>query len=366
MSMTAPSRDELLAIVRKYSSSLGQTIARDGEESGDSHFWQEMLDMFFVRGLVQSKTTSDDLLFFVNLLSLEFGGGGFNDEGKIFAEPCFVRRWQPQLSKVLGDRTREVDWRRSFYLNLVVHTTYTLTVSICSREELLRYRNSSGSSLESIYKITKNVFASPSRSNFQTKSSKASETVSSYPDIYFSVDDHDDTFEHLILKNEDHCYCVLLHATGGAAFGSGRLIRGKDGSRSSAVVTLFSGFVSYEMVRSAFESGKLSFGFLHLGGKSERLVMRGPGGRGEVDVIVTRVPDPSEEPVEAPSPIPSEKTGAKLGIGTIVRKAADAAKHAYLAASSGPNEDLIPLRCSLLSVSLDWETLAHDLLFKGL
>jgi len=35
-----------------------------------------------------------------------------------------------QLEKVINSNTVEVDWERSFYLNLIAHTSYTVTVAI--------------------------------------------------------------------------------------------------------------------------------------------------------------------------------------------------------------------------------------------
>ncbi|MBA0595589.1 hypothetical protein Gorai_012455 [Gossypium raimondii] len=52
------------------------------------------------------------------------------------------------------------------------------------------------------------------------------------------------------------------------------------------------------------------------------------------------------------------------------RKAASvvslAAKHAYAAAAatSTSDEEMIPLKCCLMSITLPWEHIAHDLLFK--
>lgn len=67
------------------------------------------------------------------------------------------------------------------------------------------------------------------------------------------------------------------------------------------------------------------------------------------------------------SPIQISKRG--LGIGTIFRQAASvatmAAKQAYAAASTTQTEEeMLPLRCCLISISLPWEHIAHDLLFK--
>jgi len=35
-----------------------------------------------------------------------------------------------QLEKVINSNTVEVDWEHSFYLNLIAHTFYTVTVAI--------------------------------------------------------------------------------------------------------------------------------------------------------------------------------------------------------------------------------------------
>lgn len=59
-----------------------------------------------------------------------------------------------------------------------------------------------------------------------------------------------------------------------------------------------------------------------------------------------------------------------FGIGSVFRKAASvasvAAKHAYAAAaaSSTSDDEMLPLKCCLMSISLPWEHIAYDLLFK--
>uniref|UniRef100_A0A453AS11 Uncharacterized protein n=1 Tax=Aegilops tauschii subsp. strangulata TaxID=200361 RepID=A0A453AS11_AEGTS len=35
------------------------------------------------------------------------------------------------LEKLINANSTEVDWERSFYLNLVAHTSYTVTVALC-------------------------------------------------------------------------------------------------------------------------------------------------------------------------------------------------------------------------------------------
>lgn len=59
-----------------------------------------------------------------------------------------------------------------------------------------------------------------------------------------------------------------------------------------------------------------------------------------------------------------------LSFSAVVRRAASvasvAAKHAYAAASAtrSSDEEMIPLKCCLMSISLPWEHIAHDLLLK--
>lgn len=380
-----PSRDELLSMVRKHSNLLVQ-IPDDGHEASDiemdGQFWHEMLDLYFIRYRVSQGRQEDDLVFFVKNMNLH--GYGFNDnvEG---GPPFFVRRWTSQLEKVLGGDPAHVDWRRSFYLNLIAHTSFTVTVAICSIQALHRHQNGEDTSLSPIYKVVKTVYASPSRVNFQLDHKKAVETLPAYPNICFAVDDFDDTFDAVVLSETDHCFCVLLNAHGGAAFpaehdnfDSHRSQRTDSDSEISkkSKLTLFSGFVSYQMVREAFDAGKSRFGSLlsigHVSSKADRLYMRGPGGRGEVEVAVSGIADQSQEDFGPHSPIQlPKKGGLGIDIGTIVHRAASAAsmiaKNAYAAASSPKNSDreLLPLKCCLMSISLPWEYIAHDLLFKA-
>ncbi|KAK0576190.1 hypothetical protein LWI29_013503 [Acer saccharum] len=380
-----PSRSELLSMVRKHSNLLGKTIV-EGEDASDVEmdfaFWHDVFDLYFICGKESRGRHDDDLLFFVRKASLQ--GYGFNDNVQD-AAPYFVRRWAPKLDNLLGKSSMEVDWRRSYYLNMIAHTSFSVTVAICSHEVLQNYQAGQNTPLSPIYKVVKTVYASPSRVNFHLDSKKAMETTPAYPDICFAVDDFDSTFDAVVLSDTDHCYCVLLNAHDGAAFPSGkdphessssnnsslRVDTGSGNTRNSKL-TLFSGFVSYQMVREAYDAGKSGFGSLlsfgHSPGKTDRLYMKGPGGRGEVEVAVSGVADQSQQDSGPFSPVVSK---GGFGIGSIVRKAASvasvAAKHAYAAAAatSTSEDEMLPLKCCLMSVSLPWDQIAYDLLFKG-
>ncbi|XP_077233886.1 CW7 [Tasmannia lanceolata] len=381
-----PSRYELLSMVRKHSHLLGKTTIDDEDASDvemDAQFWHEMLDLYFIRARESKGRQDDDLIFFVRKLNLN--GYGFNDtmEG---IPPYFVRRWAPKLEKVIGGNSADVDWRRSFYLNLIAHTSFTVTIAICSIQALQKHQKGADTPLSPVYKVVKTVYASPSRVDFQLDSKKAQETVPAYPNICFAIDDFDSTFDAVVLTELDHCYCVLLNAHGGAAFPTEKVPHDCSPSRVSSLgvdtgkamvskVTLFSGFVSHQMVREAYDAGKSRFGSLlsigHIPAKADRLYMRGPGGRGEVEVAVSDIADQSQQISGPTSPVQISKRGFGIGLGTIVHRAASAAsvaaKHVYAAAAATTKSDVDPwpLKCCLMSISLPWENIAHDLLFKG-
>ncbi|KAB2082782.1 hypothetical protein ES319_A05G220900v1 [Gossypium barbadense] len=326
-----PSRFDLLSIVKKHSNLLGKTVVEEEDASDvemDGQFWHDVFDLYFVRGKESKRRQDDDLLFFVR----KWREHGFNDKNGV--APYFVRRWALELDKLVGESFSEVDWRRSFYLNMIAHISYSVTVAICSQQVLRNRQVGQDTPLSSIYKIVKTVYASPSRVNFHLDSKKEVETTPAYPDICFAIDDFDSTFD--------------------------------------AVLTLFSGFVSYQMVRDAYDDGHSRFGsFLSVGhssGKTDRLYMKGPGGRGEVEVAVSGVADQSKQYSGPFSPIKSKRG---LRLGSMFRKAASvvslAAKHVYAAAAatSTSDEEMIPLKCCLMSITLPWEHIAHDLLFKS-
>lgn len=378
-----PSRFELLSMVKTHSKFLGKTILEEEEPSDvemDPLFWHEVLDLYFICGKEPRGRQEDDLVFFVRKMSFQGYESNNNSEEN---SPYFVRRWAPKLDDLLGENLVNVDWRRSFYLNLIAHTTFSVTVAICSHEALKTYQTGKDKPLSPIYKVVKTVYASPSRINFHLDSRKEVETAPAYPDICFAVDDFDSTFDAVVLTDVDHCYCVVLNAHDGAAFPTEKKLQGQsnicDSPKSeasaektkSSKITLFSGFVSYQMVRDAYDAGRTGFGSLlslHSSGKTDRIYMKGPGGRGEVEVAVSGVVDQSKHEYSQHS------SNKGLSFSAVVRRAASAAsvaaKHAYAAASatarsSDEEGEMTPLKCCLMSVSLPWEHISHDLLLKG-
>ncbi|GLT93622.1 hypothetical protein SLE2022_114050 [Rubroshorea leprosula] len=380
-----PSRYDLLSMVKKHSSLLGKSVVEEQDASDvvmDRRFWHDVFDLYFIRGEESRGRQDDDMIFFVRKSMSK--RVGFNDDDEETA-PYFVRRWAPELDELLmGESLAEVDWRRSFYLNMIAHTKYSVTVAICSHRQLRNHQAGQSTSLSSIYKVVKTVYASPSRVNFHLDAKKAMETAPAYPDICFAVDDFDSTFDAVVLTDTDHCYCVLLNVLDGPAFPREKEV--DDGNSSNNLplrvetnsekihnskLTIFSGFVSYQMVRDAYDAGRSRLGSLLLLGnsprKTDRLYMKGPGGRGEVEVAVSGVSDQSQQDADPYSPVITKKGS---GIGSFFRKAASfaslAGKQAYAAAANTDSDDkILPLKCCLMSITLPWEHIAYDLLFKG-
>ncbi|KAK8642651.1 hypothetical protein V6N13_011988 [Hibiscus sabdariffa] len=341
-----PSRFDLLSMIIKHSNLLGKTVVEEEDAFDiemDGHFWHDIFDLYFLRGKESRRRQDDDLLFFVR----KWGEHGFDDKNGV--APYFVRSW---------------------------------IIAIGSEHVLRNHQVGQGTPLSAFYKVVKTVYASPSRVNFHFDSKKEVETTPAYPDICFAIDDFDSTFDAVVLTNTDHCYCVLLNAVDGAAFPSETDTNDSCSSNKSPLrvdtdsmkmknckLTLFSGFASYQMVRGAYDDGHSPFENLlsigHSSGKTDRLYMKGPGGHGEIEVAVSGVADQSKQYSGPSSPVMS-KRGSRLG--SLFRKAASvvsvAAKQAFEAATSNSDEEMIPLKCCLMSITLPWEDIAHDLLFK--
>ncbi|CAK9143585.1 unnamed protein product [Ilex paraguariensis] len=148
-----PPRFELLSMVRKHSNLLGKTTVDEQDASDvemDPRFWHDVIDLYFIRGKESRGRQDDDLIFFVRKMSLH--GYGFNDnvEGN---SPYFVRRWAPKLDNLFSESSVDVDWRRSFYLNLIAHTSFSVTVAICSHQVLRNYQSGQDTPLSPIYKV---------------------------------------------------------------------------------------------------------------------------------------------------------------------------------------------------------------------
>ena len=193
--VTGVSRVELLEIVRKQ---FGGGVPMDGR------YWCELLDLFCVRGWGGSRHF-DDALYFVPQ-SQPQPQSQSQPQGE--SAPFFTRPWGPNLSAVLGGEDglwSSVDWRASFFLNLVCHTAFTLTVATATRAELDRHRLDPRTPINAMHKMTKRVYASPCRQRIDGKREGGSSDEGGAIDIYFATDEADDTFEQVVSSLSPQC-----------------------------------------------------------------------------------------------------------------------------------------------------------------
>ncbi|KAK3247880.1 hypothetical protein CYMTET_42636 [Cymbomonas tetramitiformis] len=338
--------------------------------------WRMAYESMFLRDKPQCRSTTeqDDLLFFVRADHKE---GDEGEDGSFF-----VRRWSSELPEDIADPEAgpdaapnpiaDIDWRQSVYLNLVLQTTFTLTVAICSRQAIEAKKQGAAISWSPLAKVSKPVFASPTRISVD---SKEEFSKPSYPLIYFAVEDYESAFESMVLTDPDHCLCVLLSARGGPALGGER--RGSEAERQSSVaasleseagharVLLFSGFVGFQQLQEAYHTSHRRFLGL-LPGKSghAKVMMKGPGGNGVSEVAVTDADVRQDEDSEAGEGDASHSNG--LTFGGLYKASLGAVKQVGGALVGRPPTPKggNRLQCSLMSVSLPWWCVTHDILFR--
>merc|ERR1740128_90477 len=163
--------------LRTFSQDPGFTIAHN------TTYWT---DLFVRHFLFQSEPSidSDDLLFFVRKRELSnphFISSRVESEVEVF------RRDSRKLP--IGDP--DIDWEETVYLNLVVHLfDYRLTLAICTR--------TSPSNLQVIRRASQEVWATPSHRRMDSKAD-GEEII--YPYLCFSVDNFDEAFEDIQVRD---------------------------------------------------------------------------------------------------------------------------------------------------------------------
>jgi len=229
--------------------------------------WPKLFDTYFLSPttrLVQTSNSTgsdDDLIFYVTRKTQ-------ND----LQHPSYlvevyrhndIKR-QPKLA------SPEYDWEETTYLNLVVHQfEYTVTTAVCIKTN---HRH-----LQMIKYFSTRVYASPSHRDM---TNKGTEERLTYPHIYFTVDNFEDTFCEMIV-NEGQMVCVELVA--------------KNPVLNQSKV-LFLGSVKYEALRKVYDNRattgtrvahRMSLG-VYGKHRVEFVRMRGPNGKGHAEMAVSR------------------------------------------------------------------------------
>ena len=385
-----------------------------GAEFWQDEHWRTALDELFYKGkTLQAKEKQDDMIFYAYEI---------NDDKKAKAKAkgkdtaatttsskglpldVTVRRFRFGIPKDLPG----IQWMESVYLNILLHTEYTCTVAICSKTALEKHRKGEAEPALPVYKTSRQVYASHTHISINLNEDKGAEPEMAYPQIYFSIDDFENAFEDLVVQDEDHCMCVLLYARDGPTFkwkGGGKEQKKKKNGEDddnqddiakeaafmskSKKVSLFSGYVPYSQlfkVVSKQSRGSHMSGFLGMSSSNqhneqpEKLVMRGPGGKGMAEVAVTLLNRKSVHTVEVSPPTPQEDAkgngsqsskegkGLKSFFSSIQSNASQLASNIGFKTSSNSTHSGTTtrttqhIRCCLMNVSLPWQSLCHDIL----
>jgi hypothetical protein len=158
----------------------------------------------------ESNQVADDLLFFVRqyVPSHKSSTGSINE-----LDPVLVKRRVPGQTPALSD---VIDWKQSFFLNLVCQLPCTLTVSVCTKagDSMDSGENTSPSIKKSTMvcksRITRKVFAAPYKSRMDVKDAVMNEC--SYPIVYYTINEFESDSLHMNISSGEYL-CAELSVT---------------------------------------------------------------------------------------------------------------------------------------------------------
>lgn len=226
--------------------------------------WGDIFFDNFVPSCVGSQNSElqDDLLFIVKKVpKVEAGISSMETVVDV------IRR--ENIAKLPAPNDPEPLWDETVYLNLLLnHLEYVVTCAVCSR--------STPKDLQIIRRKSTRVFASPSRRRMD---SKGESEEMSYPNLFFSIDDFEDIFKEVIVRDGE-MVCVELVA--------------KDPLSSSIKSVLFLGSVRYELLKQVYDgraslTNKMTEKWWSSTQRTEFVRMKGPQGRGYAEMAVSRV-----------------------------------------------------------------------------
>ncbi|ORX89061.1 hypothetical protein K493DRAFT_410662 [Basidiobolus meristosporus CBS 931.73] len=343
-----------------YSSLLSSEIDESEQDARDSR-WEEYFIEFF---LEKSDSRNDDLLFFVRQRQT-------NNRG---LDPVFVKRKlaQPNPMPPLED---PVLWRETFFLNLIVQLPCSLTVAVCKRNTDNSTTPGLKTSMTCTWKhVSKRVYALPSKSRMNTKDSN---WECSYPLIYYVIEDYEDAFEQLIIKEGEYlCVELAVGVADGDNEGFGEVAENGNHSgkktTSDGKITLFQGAASYSALLDLYRqkaSNKIKSRFA-LGPSvppTEYVMMRGPGAKGHAQVAITASVHDDKEPEQPnatksypPSPVSSNsrKNTSPFSPANVIQSIKRLSSPSTLEKQL---QEPVNLKCCMTFVNVPWKSIVSDL-----
>lgn len=245
-------------------------------------FWTDLFVRHFI--FEQEEDTNcqeqDDLLFFIRKRHQR-------------TSKKYLPRFETTVEVFRRDNKRlpvgdpEIDWQETVYTNLIIHRfNYYATLAVCTR--------TSPKQLQILKRHTERVWASPSR---RSMSEKGTSEQITYPNICFMLDNFEQVFSDLIVRDGETIAVELV---------------ARDTSAGISGV-IFLGSVRYDTLKRVYDSRvsaccrmayRMSFG-LFASASSRRMEfvrLSRPGDRGHAEMAITKPAGVSscETPVSEP------------------------------------------------------------------
>ncbi|GAB1608027.1 uncharacterized protein KIAA0930 homolog [Argonauta hians] len=245
-----------------------------------NRFWTSLFTEYFIEGSINDDER-DDMVFYVRK--------SHTSKGRIPQIQTEIQVYRRDSKKLPALVDRGIDWEETVYLNLILHQfEYTVTCAVCTR--------TSDKDLQILKKFAQKVYPSPSRRRMD---SKGTEEAIAYPNIFFSVDNFEEAFADIIVRDSE-IICVELMATDHHGKFQG---------------VIFLGSIKYEALKKVYDARAsltsrwahtMSLGWFKGHKRVEFVRMRGPHGKGFAEMAVSRVkgsgpetPDAENFPVDS-------------------------------------------------------------------
>ncbi|KAI3386635.1 hypothetical protein SNEBB_002306 [Seison nebaliae] len=233
---------------QKNDSSEFQLLGKNDEE------WSKFFHYYILNGTMKC---DDDLLFYVKKEA----------DGKIIKpkndEIVEVKVFRRNTTAIPSSKDLSFNWKDTILLNIIINNmTYRLTLAICAIKQ---------KELFVIEKKTTEVYATPSQ---RQMNGKGVEEKMAFPNIYFHIDDFENTFQNIRIKR-DHIACVEL--VGEVA----------DEDNKVHEYVLFIGSIKYEILKNIYDSKELEKSNKS-SKRKEFIRMKGPNSVGFAEMAVSK------------------------------------------------------------------------------
>eukprot|EP00105_Crassostrea_gigas_P026996 XP_011448177.1 PREDICTED: uncharacterized protein KIAA0930 homolog [Crassostrea gigas] len=269
---SSDSFQELMQIIKNERTKESTIISTDGFEvmNDSTSFWTDIFTKYFIDPSKLPDDQRDDMLFYVRKTH--------NPKNKSFTfrPEIEVYRRDSKSLPALEDKT--IDWEETVYMNIISHQlVYTATCAVCTR--------TSEHHLQILRKFSQRVYPSPSKRRMDDKGTEEELT---YPNIYFTVDNFEEAFGDIVVRDGE---LVSVELTASDRHG-----------RAQGVI--FLGAVRYEVLKKVYDARlsltskmmqTMSLGMIKQNKRVEFVRMRGPKSKGHAEIAVSRVPGSGPE-----------------------------------------------------------------------